>query len=178
MKKNLKRARVESIVNSIQPNYMITIQLPPAYKSKKLERFRFNIKNIMQQVEKELLGKKWHKHHYRFIVFYENKNELEPWHAHILGNFTDNKTGKIESYDDIENAVSRANHTFRCRNGSKNDLDIDVISLTNSQSVIAAVDYCQKEVWQEEKSVERQIRFEFSEDLFSIKKHDAHTPAL
>lgn len=173
MKKNLKRARVESIVNSIQPNYMITIQLPPAYKSKKLERFRFNIKNIMQQVEKELLGKKWHKHHYRFIVFYENKNELEPWHAHILGNFTDNKTGKIESYDDIGNAVSRANHTFRCNNGCKTDLDVDVSLLDNIKSVQDAVNYCQKEVWQEEKNTEHQIRFEFSEDLFSLKKHSA-----
>lgn len=168
MKKNLKRARIESILNVVQPTAMITIQLPPAYRSKNLDRFRFTVKNIMQQIEKDLLGKNWHKHHYRFIVFYENKNELEPWHAHILGNFTDNKNGKIESYDDIEKAVNRANHTFRCSNGSKNDLDIDVISLTNTQSVIAAVDYCQKEVWQEEKSVERQMRFEFSEEIFSL----------
>ncbi len=168
MKQNIKRARIESIVNSIQPNYMITIQLPSAYKSKKLDRFRFNIKKIMQQVEKELLGKKWHKHHYRFIVFYENKNELEPWHAHILCNFTDNKTGKTECYDNIEKAVQRANHTFRCSNGCKTDLDIDIISLTNPQSVIAAVDYCQKEVWQEEKNAESQIRFEFSEEIFSL----------
>lgn len=168
MKKNLKRARIESILNVVQPTAMITIQLPPAYRSKNLDRFRFTVKNIMQQIEKDLLGKNWHKHHYRFIVFYENKNELEPWHAHILGNFTDNKNGKIESYDDIEKAVNRANHTFRCRNGSKNDLDIDIISLTNSQSVIAAVDYCQKEVWNEEKSAAPQERFEFSEEIFSL----------
>lgn len=178
MKKNLKKARVESIVNSTQPNYMITIQLPSAQKSKKLDIFRFNVKKIVQQVEKELLGKKWYKHHYPFVIFYENKNGLEAWHAHVLCNFTDNKTGKIESYDNVEKAVSRANHTFRCSNGSKNDLDIDVISLNTLQSVIAAVDYCQKEVWNEEKNAEYQMRFEFSEDLFSLKKHNAQAPAL
>lgn len=178
MKKNLKRARVESIVNSIQPNYMITIQLPSAYKSKKLERFRFNIKNIMQQIEKDLLGKNWHKHHCPFVIFYENKNGLEAWHAHVLCNFTDRQTGETENHDDIEKAVCRANHTFRCSNGCKTDLDVDVSLLDNIKSVQDAVNYCQKEVWAEEKNTEYQIRFEFSEDLFSLKKHNAQASAL
>ncbi len=178
MTKSLKRARIESIVNSIQPNYMITIQLPSAYKSKNLDRFRFNVKNIMQQIEKDLLGKSWHKHHYPFVICYENKNGLEPWHAHILCNFTDNKTGKIESFESIEKAINRANHTFRCSNGCKTDLDVDVSLLDNIKSVHDAVNYCQKEVWNEEKSAAYQIRFEFSEDLFSIKKHSAQSGAL
>lgn len=173
MKKNLKIARIESIVNSIQPNYMITIQLPSAYRSKNLDRFRFTVKNIMQQIEKDLLGKNWHKHHNPFVIFYENKNGLEAWHAHVLCNFTDRQTGETENHYDIEKAVSRANHTFRCNNGCKTDLDVDVSLLDNIKSVQDAVNYCQKEVWQEEKNTEHQIRFEFSEDLFSLKKHNA-----
>ena len=157
---------------------MITIQLPSAYKSKKLERFRFNIKNIMQQIEKDLLGKNWHKHHWPFVIFYENKNGLEAWHAHVLCNFTDRQTGETENHDDIEKAVCRANHTFRCSNGCKTDLDVDVSLLDNIKSVQDAVNYCQKEVWAEEKNTEYQIRFEFSEDLFSLKKHNAQASAL
>lgn len=178
MKQNIKQSRITSIINVVKPNTMITLQLPPAYRSKNLDRFRFTVKNIMQQIEKDLLGKNWHKHHYPFVIFYENKNGLEAWHAHVLCNFTDRQTGETENHDDIEKAVCRANHTFRCSNGCKTDLDVDVSLLDNIKSVQDAVNYCQKEVWAEEKNTEYQIRFEFSEDLFSLKKHNAQASAL
>ena len=90
----------------------------------------------------------------------------------------ENETYNISDFENIEKAVCRANHAFRCNNGCKTDLDVDVSLLDNIKSVQDAVNYCQKEVWAEEKNTEYQIRFEFSGDLFSLKKHNAQASAL
>ena len=171
MIKNIKKARIKFLLNSICPNYMLTLQLPYSHKAYKFERFRSHVKNIMKKIEKNLIGKKWNKHHYPFVIFYENKGGLEPWHAHILCNFTDKITGKTESSDNIETAISKADLMFRTCNGLKEgneSIDMDVSQLGTFESVYDAMNYCQKEVWHEDKDVYYQVRFEFSADMFGL----------
>ncbi len=171
MIQNIKKARIKFLINSIHPNYMLTLQLPYSCKAYKFERFRNHVKNIMKKIEKSLIGKKWNKHHYKFVIFYENKGGLEPWHAHILCNFTDKITGKVESFDNIETAISKADLVFRSCNGlkeGKEGIDIDVSQLETVESVYEAMNYCQKEIWHEDKAVDYQVRFEFSADIFGL----------
>lgn len=168
MKKSIKKSRIEFLASSLQPNYMLSLQLPHSCKAYKFERFRSYIKSIMKQVEKHLLDKKWNKHHYRFVVFYENKNGLDAWHAHILINCTDKTTGKTEKIGNIEKAITKANHVFRCDNGCKENIDVDISQLNSIKSVQSAIDYCQKEAWNENKPDNTDVRYEFSENLFSL----------
>lgn len=173
-----KKTFTDFIINSLCPNCLITIQMPYTHKTKNFERFRSYVRVVMKKVEKDLLGKKWNKFHYRFIVFYENCNNLTTWHAHIICNFKNEHTGISETFDNIENACAQANHAFRTDYSSKKDLEIHVSMLENIDQTEKAINYCQKELWHECLDKSSVIRMEFSDDIFSLKKHSAQSGAL
>lgn len=50
--------------------------------------------------------------------------------------------------------------------------------LENIDQTEKVINYCQKELWHEYWDKSSVIRMKFSDDIFSLKKHNAQAPAL
>lgn len=163
-----KRYLRDYITNTIQPNVFITIQPAFERKTTDAQQFTEEIKFILRLTEKNLLGKRWSKHHYPFVVCLENDHGKSTWHAHILGKFTNPFTGQPEPQGDIEQALEKANHSYRCKYGCKQDINTKVCMLDNATSVRKATSYCTKETWCQFLYDSEPVRSEKSSALFGL----------
>ncbi len=75
---------VSKWISSNEYKFFISIQLPAHLKSSSLEKSSKSLKKIFKSLEKDLLGRRWHKHHIPFIIFAEKGTSAEEFHFHIL----------------------------------------------------------------------------------------------
>ncbi len=142
-----KKLLRDYIIEEIKPNYFISIQPPFDRKTQYIPQYEEETKFIMKQFEKALLGRRWNKHHFPFVIISENDTGKSTWHSHILGNFTNILTGQQIAQDQLEHAMDKADHSYRVKYGTKKGINVKIDRLDNEQSVKKAASYCTKEIW-------------------------------
>lgn len=77
------RNEIESWVNSLKPNYVLTVQFPPKEQSTSYDISQNKLKSVMGKLEYHLRGKEWQENHIPFIAFCET-GKLKTYHYHIF----------------------------------------------------------------------------------------------
>lgn len=139
----------DTIYNKIpkgRSTYFITICHPYKYKVYDIGTFAKINKIILSIFEKHLLNhnRRWMFHLYDFDAFFENKNNEDQFHLHLLATFIDN-AGKQLSKDYIDKALSKTNNTMKLFYHADRDLDYD-IKLVPYRDIKKVIGYCTKEM--------------------------------
>lgn len=77
------RKEIESWVNSLKPNYVLTVQFLPQEQTTDYDISQSKLKSVMGKLEYYLRGKKWQENHVPFIAFCET-GKLKTYHYHIF----------------------------------------------------------------------------------------------
>jgi hypothetical protein len=144
----LSKQEQNKIINFITDNYsgyFITLQLPPALKTRSKDITEQYFKYILSKFEKHLQGgsEAWIKHPYSFMGFYENLFEQGTYHLHILGSFINPKTNKRVPIEEMNKAIEKANRHFMRRYKQIYGLDYDIQLARNMKKTSK---YCIKEL--------------------------------
>lgn len=125
--------------------YFITIQLPPALKSRDKKITEEYFTYVLTKFEKHLQSgsNRWIKEPYRFMGFYENRFEQGAYHLHILGNFINPKTNERITLEKMNNAMEKASNHLMNRYNQKYGLDYDIQLIGN---IYKTSEYCIKEL--------------------------------
>ena len=184
------------VCDYIKPDCMITIQLHWAQKTRSIKEFETHIWFYMKSLEKALLGRRWNKHPYPFMLFYENgkdraeygghiyanpeeqqkkKNTKKPWHAHVLFNATNPLIGQKLTQEQLEEAIEQANRAYRSYFHRIKSPNIHITMLETPESVQRTASYCTKELWCQFFHPDNPIRSKFSGQLFKLLKGNLDT---
>lgn len=144
---DLKKELIEirKFIEQNHSGYFISIQLPLALKSNRLDITDQHFKYILSKFEKHLQGgsTSWIKHLYNFIGFYENRFEQGTYHLHILGSFINPLTNARIPIEEMHRAMEKANNQLVNRYDLKHGLEYDIQIVNNMPKTSK---YCTKEL--------------------------------
>lgn len=129
--------------------YFITITLPYKFKTYDIGCFADRMKYLLSKFIKHLLNckRRWIDSVYDFDAFFENVDQTEPWHLHLLGTFIDQTTGAQLPKNLIEEMMQKASYRFKQHYGLDREINykIKLVPYSDIQTVIG---YCTKELIQ------------------------------
>ena len=83
IKENQKNKDLIKYVQDFAPNYHLTLQWDLNHRTRTIPVLEKRLDYFMSRVQRELMGRGWHRHHIPFIGFGEI-NEFGEYHMHIL----------------------------------------------------------------------------------------------
>lgn len=143
LKKDL--VEIRRFIENNHSGYFISLQLPIALKSKKLDLVDRYFKYVLSKFQKHLQGgsENWINHLYSFMGFYENRFGQATYHLHILGNFINPLTNERIPLEEMCKAMEKANNKLIKKYKLRQGLEYD-IQLVNDMPKTSK--YCTKEL--------------------------------
>lgn len=128
--------------------FFISVNFSYDFKTYDLEISVERTKSFLNIALKRLsrYKRRFHNRFDDFVVFFENKNNTEPWHFHMIATFIDQEGVQLD-YDFVKDCMKKACSGLKKKHNLSGNIDCDVKFVPYTET-LPTIAYCTKDLIQ------------------------------